>query len=127
VTATSAKPQPTSPPYWPEHPTSPDAAVGLASVVATQRMPQLDPATGATASMLIACTAALGVPEQRKVIELIHRLRARGVGVLFIAHNLGGIFAVSDRIIVLRRGIKAGGHLVGETNGDDIVRLMVGA
>jgi ABC-type sugar transport system ATPase subunit len=72
-------------------------------------------------------TAALGVPEQRKVIELIHRLRARGVGVLFISHNLGDIFAVSDRIIVLRRGIKAGERLVGETNGDEIVRLMVGA
>jgi ABC-type sugar transport system ATPase subunit len=72
-------------------------------------------------------TAALGVPEQRKVIELIHRLRAHGVGVLFISHNLGDIFAVSDRIIVLRRGIKAGERLVGETNGDEIVRLMVGA
>jgi ABC-type sugar transport system ATPase subunit len=72
-------------------------------------------------------TAALGVPEQRKVIELIHRLRAHGVGVLFISHNLGDIFAVSDRIIVLRRGIKAGERMVGETNGDEIVRLMVGA
>ena len=71
-------------------------------------------------------TAALGVPEQRKVIELIHRLREKGVGVLFISHNLGDIFAVSDRIIVLRRGIKAGERLVGETNGDEIVRLMVG-
>ena len=72
-------------------------------------------------------TAALGVPEQRKVIELIHRLRDRGVGVLFISHNLGDIFAVSDRIIVLRRGIKAGERQASETNGDEIVRLMVGA
>jgi ABC-type sugar transport system ATPase subunit len=72
-------------------------------------------------------TAALGVPEQRKVIELIHRLRTRGVGVLFISHNLGDIFAVSDRIIVLRRGIKAGERQASETNGDEIVRLMVGA
>ncbi len=72
-------------------------------------------------------TAALGVPEQRKVIELIHRLRGKGVAVLFISHNLIDIFAVADRIIVLRRGIKAGERLAGETDGDEIVRLMVGA
>jgi energy-coupling factor transporter ATP-binding protein EcfA2 len=72
-------------------------------------------------------TAALGVPEQRKVVELIHRLRDKGVGVLFISHNLTDIFAVSDRIVVLRRGIKAGERLVSETDGDEIVRLMVGA
>ncbi len=72
-------------------------------------------------------TAALGVPEQRKVIELIHRLREKGVGVLFISHNLTDIFAVSDRIVVLRRGIKAGERPVAETDGDEVVRLMVGA
>jgi ABC-type sugar transport system ATPase subunit len=72
-------------------------------------------------------TAALGVPEQRKVIELIRRLRDKGVAVLFISHNLGDIFSVADRIIVLRRGISAGERLARETNGDEIVRLMVGA
>jgi ABC-type sugar transport system ATPase subunit len=72
-------------------------------------------------------TAALGVPEQRKVVELIHRLRDKGVGVLFISHNLTDIFAVSDRIVVLRRGIKAGERMASETDGDEIVRLMVGA
>jgi ABC-type sugar transport system ATPase subunit len=72
-------------------------------------------------------TAALGVPEQRKVIELIRRLQQQGVAVLFISHNLGDIFSVADRIIVLRRGLKAGERLVSETDGDEIVRLMVGA
>ena len=71
-------------------------------------------------------TAALGVPEQRKVVELIHKLKAQGVGIVFISHNLGDIFAVSDRILVLRRGVKAGERLVGETNGDEVVKLMVG-
>lgn len=72
-------------------------------------------------------TAALGVPEQRKVIQLIRRLRETGVAVLFISHNLGDIFAVSDRIIVLRRGTMAGEMRTKETNGDEIVKLMVGA
>jgi len=46
-------------------------------------------------------TAALGVPEQRKVIALIHSLKAQGRGVVFISHNLQDIFAVADRIVVL--------------------------
>jgi simple sugar transport system ATP-binding protein len=71
-------------------------------------------------------TAALGVPEQRKVIALIKGLKQSGVGVIFISHNLVDIFAVSDRIVVLRRGIKAGERTITETTHDEIVRLMVG-
>ncbi|MCX7801688.1 MAG: ATP-binding cassette domain-containing protein [Meiothermus ruber] len=71
-------------------------------------------------------TAALGVPEQRKVVELIQRLKSQGVAIIFISHNLSDIFAVSDRILVLLRGKKAGERRIGETNGDEIVKLMVG-
>jgi simple sugar transport system ATP-binding protein len=67
------------------------------------------------------------VPEQRKVISLIKSLKERGKGVIFISHNLQDIFAVADRIVVLRRGVKAGERRAGETSGDEIVRLMVGA
>jgi simple sugar transport system ATP-binding protein len=72
-------------------------------------------------------TAALGVPEQRKVVELIKNLRNKGVAIIFISHNLGDIFAVSDRILVLLRGAKAGERKASETNGDEVVKLMVGA
>jgi simple sugar transport system ATP-binding protein len=71
-------------------------------------------------------TAALGVPEQRKVISLIHQLKAQGRGVIFISHNLQDIFAVSDRIIVLRRGVQAGERKISETTHEEVVRLMVG-
>ena len=71
-------------------------------------------------------TAALGVPEQRKVMALIGSLKAQGVAVLLVSHNLHDIFAVSDRIVVLRRGEVAGEREVPHTNGDEIVRLMVG-
>jgi simple sugar transport system ATP-binding protein len=71
-------------------------------------------------------TAALGVPEQRKVISLIHQLKAQGRGVIFISHNLQDIFAVSDRIIVLRRGVMAGERRISETTHEEVVRLMVG-
>ena len=71
-------------------------------------------------------TAALGVPEQRKVISLIHQLKAQGRGVIFISHNLQDIFAVADRIVVLRRGLTAGERTIAETSHDEVVRLMVG-
>jgi ABC-type sugar transport system ATPase subunit len=71
-------------------------------------------------------TAALGVPEQRKVMELIATLKAQGVSVILISHNLHDIFAIADRIVVLRRGEVAGERLVQQTNGDEIVHLMVG-
>jgi simple sugar transport system ATP-binding protein len=71
-------------------------------------------------------TAALGVPEQRKVMALVRSLKAQNVAVIFISHNLHDIFAVSDRILVLRRGIVAGERRIDETNGEEVVRLMVG-
>ncbi len=71
-------------------------------------------------------TAALGVPEQRKVRELILRLKEQDVGVIFISHNLQDIFAVSDRILVLHRGSTAGERRIDQTTHDEIVKLMVG-
>jgi simple sugar transport system ATP-binding protein len=71
-------------------------------------------------------TAALGLPKQRKVVALIHRLKESGVSVIFISHNLADIFAVSDRIFIPRRGIRAGELCIKSINGEEIVRLMVG-
>jgi simple sugar transport system ATP-binding protein len=72
-------------------------------------------------------TAALGVPEQLKVLELIRTLRKRGVPVILISHNMQDVFAVADRIIVMRRGSKAGERKISETNENEVVGLMVGA
>lgn len=72
-------------------------------------------------------TAALGVPEQRKVRELIERLKTQRVAVIFISHNLQDIFAVSDRILVLRRGQTVGERRIDQTDHDEVVKLMVGA
>lgn len=72
-------------------------------------------------------TAALAVPEQRKVHELVRTLRSQAVPVIIISHNLQDIFAVADRIIVMRRGQKVGDLRASDTNGDELVSLMVGA
>lgn len=71
-------------------------------------------------------TAALGVPEQREVKDLIKRLQSDGVAIIFISHNLNDIFDVSDRIFVLERGRKAGERLIGDTNEDEVVAMMMG-
>jgi len=72
-------------------------------------------------------TAALGVPEQREVKELIARLKKTGVAIIFISHNLIDIFDVADRIAVLERGRLAGIRLASETNDHEVVKLMMGA
>ena len=72
-------------------------------------------------------TAALGVPEQLKVLELIRTLRTQGVPVILISHNMLDVFAVADRVIVMRRGSKSGERRISETNENDVVGLMVGA
>jgi len=71
-------------------------------------------------------TAALGVPEQRKVLSLIQSLKAQGRGVVFISHNLQDIFAVADRVVVLRRGTLAGERPITQTTHDEVVKLMIG-
>lgn len=72
-------------------------------------------------------TAALGVPEQLKVLELIRTLRNQGVPVILISHNMQDVFAVADRVIVMRRGSKAGERRISETSENEVVGLMVGA
>lgn len=72
-------------------------------------------------------TAALGVPEQRRVLRLVRTLRDSGVPVVIISHNLQDVFAVADRIVVLRRGKKVAEKEASKTTPDEIVSLMVGA
>ena len=70
-------------------------------------------------------TAALGVPEQRKVLGLVRTLRERGVGVLIISHNLQDVLDVADRVIVMRRGRSVGERRVSDTNTGDLLGLML--
>jgi ABC-type sugar transport system ATPase subunit len=72
-------------------------------------------------------TAALAVAEQRKVLDLCHTLRDRGVPVIIISHNMQDVFAVADRIIVMRRGKKVGELAAKTTTTDEVVSLMVGS
>jgi D-xylose transport system ATP-binding protein len=77
--------------------------------------------------MLDEPTAALGVRQTAQVLELIKRLRERGYGVVVISHNLADIFAVADRIFVLRLGQKAGDFDANDSNQDQVVAAITGA
>ena len=72
-------------------------------------------------------TAALGVAQTATVLELIKRLRERGLGVVVISHNLADVFEVADRIFVLRLGRPAGNFDVRETSREDVVAAITGA
>lgn len=72
-------------------------------------------------------TAALGVTEQRKVLTLVRTLCDQGVPVIIISHNMQDVFAVADRIVIMRRGKKVGERIAAQTTPDEVVSLMVGA
>jgi len=72
-------------------------------------------------------TNNLGVPEQKKVLELIRRLRDQGVPVILITHILPDVFAVTDRLIVMHRGRKVAEKITAQTNTEELVQYMVGA
>jgi D-xylose transport system ATP-binding protein len=72
-------------------------------------------------------TAALGVAQTAEVLSLVERLRDRGFGVILISHNLPDIFAVADRVVVLRLGKNAGEFKVDETDDQEVVAAITGA
>lgn len=72
-------------------------------------------------------TAALAVAEQRKVLDLCRTLRDRNVPVIIISHNLLDVFAVADRIVVLRRARKVAELKTADTHMDEVVSLMTGS
>jgi D-xylose transport system ATP-binding protein len=72
-------------------------------------------------------TAALGVQQTRQVLDLILRLKERGLGVVLISHNVLDVFEVSDRIIVLRLGRRVATFETAKTNQDEVVAAITGA
>jgi ABC-type sugar transport system ATPase subunit len=70
--------------------------------------------------------ASLGVEEVERTIQIIQRLRAAGVAVIVISHNLEHVFAVADRLVVLRRARKVGDAPKGQVTPDQAIALMVG-
>ena len=72
-------------------------------------------------------TAAISVRQVAEVLGLIHRLKAQGVSVMLISHRMPDVFAVADRIIVMRRGGKVADKRTADTSPEEITGLITGA
>jgi simple sugar transport system ATP-binding protein len=72
-------------------------------------------------------TAAISVRQVAEVLELIRRLRDSGVSVVLISHRMPDVFAVCDRIVVLRRGRKVADKPSSATSPEEITGLITGA
>ncbi|MEQ8968346.1 MAG: ATP-binding cassette domain-containing protein [Azospirillaceae bacterium] len=72
-------------------------------------------------------TAALGVQETRKVLDLIGSLNEEGLSVIVVMHNLEQVFAVAHRVVVMRGGTVVGTVQTDEVTPKDVVNLIVGA
>jgi len=72
-------------------------------------------------------TAALGVAQTKQVLDLIRRLKDRGLGVVLISHNVLDVFEVSDRIIVLRLGKRVATFDTAKASQDEVVGAITGA
>jgi D-xylose transport system ATP-binding protein len=70
--------------------------------------------------------AALGVEQTRRGLDMVKRIAAQGIGILFITHNMTQAFDVADRIVVLRLGQVVGILEPAQTNPDEIVGLITG-
>jgi len=84
-------------------------------------------AFGSKVIILDEPTAALGVKESRKVLELILDVRARGIPIILISHNMPHVFEVADRIHIHRLGKRLCVIKPGDYTMSDAVAFMTGA
>ncbi|ESZ46323.1 ATP-binding cassette domain-containing protein [Mesorhizobium sp. RSR565B] len=95
---------------------------GQRQTVAIARSLLLDPKV----ILLDEPTAALGVAQTAEVLNLIDRVRERGLGVLMISHNMEDVRAVADRIVVLRLG-RNNGVFEPDASNQELVSAITGA
>jgi len=96
--------------------------------VAEKQMVEIAKALSFKARLIIMDepTAALSEKETEKLFEVIRALKAQGTTILFVSHRLKEVFAISDRITVLRDGRFIATKDARQTNEEEIIRLMVG-
>ncbi len=71
-------------------------------------------------------TSALNKTEIEHLLAMIRRLKAQGIAVILITHKMDEIFPVADSVVVLRDGFTVASKPIGETDENELVRLMVG-
>jgi rhamnose transport system ATP-binding protein len=106
---------------------SPDAEVRSLSMP-EQQLVEIACALGSGARIVVMDepTASLTQKEQHLLFAVVRDLRQNGVGVIYISHRLEEIFALADRVTVLRDGQSVGTHPVADIDEAGLIRLMVG-
>ncbi len=96
--------------------------------ISEQRLVEIARALAGDARILVMDepTASLSAPECDRLFEIMDRLRARGVSIIFISHFLDEVFRICDRIEVLRDGQNAGAFVTGETDHHEVLTAMLG-
>ena len=72
-------------------------------------------------------TAAISVRQVAEVLELIRRLRDQGIAVILISHRMPDVFAVCERIVVMRRGRKVADKPIARSSPEEVTGLITGA
>ena len=105
----------------------PDAPMSSLDL-ATQQMVVIARALAKQAKLLILDepTAALTENESRRLFDRMRALKARGVAIIFVSHRLAEVFAIADRIVVMRDGRIRGRHRVADVSRAEIVAEMIG-
>jgi ribose transport system ATP-binding protein len=103
------------------------AIVGRLSI-AEQQQVEIARALHAESRILVMDepTTALSSRETEKLFELIHRLRADGLAIIYISHRMDEVYALSDRVSVLRDGSYVGTLVKDEISAERLVKMMVG-
>ena len=70
-------------------------------------------------------TAALGVQETQMVAELIQQLKAEGLGIFLISHDIHDVFDLADRVTVLKNGKLVGSERVEDVTKDDVLSMII--
>jgi simple sugar transport system ATP-binding protein len=107
-----------------------DATVPVASLSGGQRQSVAVARAVAWANRVVFMdepTAALGVVQSGRVLEVIRRVRDRGITVILISHNMPEVLQVADRIEVLRLGSRVATFKAADTNLQELVAAMTGA
>jgi ribose transport system ATP-binding protein len=105
----------------------PDARV--ASLSRTEKsLVAISRALAAEAELLVLDepTASLPANEVARLFASLHRLRARGVGMIYVSHRLDEVFEIADRIVVLRDGRMVGERETTGTSPEEVILLIVG-
>ncbi len=93
-----------------------------------QQLVEIAKALSKNAQLLILDepTASLSEGEVETLIEILGKLKARGVTCIYISHKLDEVFRLADAVTTIRDGCTIGSHLIKSLTKDDVVRMMVG-